>query len=189
MRQRWQTISGIWDDNKSSTNRLNLLGQLDYIHKLSSQLEWVDDPKGRVYTKSGEPTAALVDNDSVVIDHLLHWIACGSLEEAHYLLAIVNSGVLSAAARRFMSRGQFGARDLHKHLWKLPVPEFDEENALHVAISDVGRKASEGATVRLGEFNEERNRVTVNIARRELRTWLRESEEGRAVELAVSELL
>ena len=21
-----------------------------------------------------------------------------------------------------MSKGQFGARDLHKHLWKLPIP-------------------------------------------------------------------
>ena len=24
-----------------------------------------------------------------------------------------------------MPKGQFGARHLHKHLWKLPIPEFD----------------------------------------------------------------
>ena len=42
MRQRWQTISGIWEENKARTNRLNLLGQLDYFYKLSSQLEWIE---------------------------------------------------------------------------------------------------------------------------------------------------
>ncbi len=41
----------------------------------------------------------------------------------------------------------------------------------------------------LGELYEERDRVTVNIDRRELREWLRESEEGQTVEEAVSELL
>ena len=45
MRGRWQTVSGLWEENKARANRLNLLGQLDYIHKLSSQLEWMEDPE------------------------------------------------------------------------------------------------------------------------------------------------
>ena len=39
MRDRWQTISCLWDDNKTAANKLNLLGQLDYYGKLSSQLD------------------------------------------------------------------------------------------------------------------------------------------------------
>ena len=31
MRQRWQTVSGLWEENKARANRLNLLGQLDYF--------------------------------------------------------------------------------------------------------------------------------------------------------------
>ena len=76
-----------------------------------------------------------------------------------------------------------------KHLWKLPIPEFDANNSLHTSISDAGRKASEGAAARLSELYEERDRVTVTIARRELRAWLRGSEEGRDVEGLVKRLI
>ena len=88
-----------------------------------------------------------------------------------------------------MSKGQFGARDLVKFLWKLPIPEFDPRNDLHVSISESGRRAAEGAAVRLAELYEERERVTVTIARRELRAWLRGSSQGRDVEDLVGGLL
>ncbi len=35
-----------------------------------------------------------------------------------------------------MPKGQFGARDLQKHLWKLPIPEFDPDNAVACAIAE-----------------------------------------------------
>ena len=38
MRDRWQTVSHLWEDNKTAANKLDLLGQLDYYGKLSSQL-------------------------------------------------------------------------------------------------------------------------------------------------------
>ena len=74
-----------------------------------------------------------------------------------------------------MSKGQFGARHLQKHLWKLPIPEFDPANGLHVEVSQAGRAAADGAAQRLAQLRQERDRVTVTIARRELRQWLRES--------------
>ena len=44
MRGRWQTVSRMWEDNKTPANKLNLLGQIDYLAKLSSQLEWQKNP-------------------------------------------------------------------------------------------------------------------------------------------------
>ena len=88
-----------------------------------------------------------------------------------------------------MPKGQFGARHLEKHLWKLPIPEFDVGDALHVEVSEAGEAAARGAAERLASLREERDRVTVTIARRELRAWLRASDEGRAVEAAVGRLL
>ena len=193
MRQRWQTISGIWEENKARANRLNLLGQLDYISKLSSQLEWMKDAKDRpvrvVYTGSGIPTAAIVHDDSEIIDYTLFWIACKDLQEAYYLLAIINSDTLYESAKPFMARGQFGARHLQKHLWKLSIPEFDGNDELHARVSDAGRRAAEGAMARLSELYEERERVTVTIARRELRGWLGGSGVGREVEGVVGEVI
>ena len=193
MRQRWRTISNLWEENKGVDTKLSLLGQIDYLRKLSSQLEWRhdtgDNPVRIVYSSSGMPTAALLHDDNVVVDYTLFWISCKDVQEANYLLAIINSQTLYEAVKQFMAKGQFGARHLQKHLWKLPIPEFDAGEPSHIAISDAGRAAAEGATERLSRLRQERDHVTVTIARRELRKWLAESEQGRAVETLVGELL
>ena len=41
----------------------------------------------------------------------------------------------------------------------------------------------------LAQLRQDRTHVTVTIARREIRKWLRKSKEGKAVEKAVGELL
>ena len=142
------------------------------------------------YTASGIPTAAIVDSNRDLIDSRLYWITCESIEEAQYLLAIINSDALREAAKPLMSRGQFGARDLHKHLWKLPIPEYDAGDALHVGISAAGKSAAEGAGREFTRLRDERgDDVSVRIARRELRAWLRASAEGMRVEEVVGELM
>ena len=88
-----------------------------------------------------------------------------------------------------MAKGQFGARHLHKHLWKLPIAEFDSHEPLHVALSEAGQADAEGAAEQLAQLHRERDRVTVTIARRELRKWLADSEQGHTVETLVGELL
>ncbi len=60
------------------------------------------------------------------------------MHEANYLLAIINSQVLYTAVIPLMSKGQFGARNLKKLLWKLPIPEYDATEALHVEIAAAG---------------------------------------------------
>ena len=194
MRQRWQTISSLWEVNKAEATRLSLIDQLDYMGKLSSQLKWQSSPPTLrirvVYTKSGEPTAAIIRDDRALIDHLLYWIPCRDGDEANYLLAIINSDTLQEAVQPFMSKGQFGARDLHKHLWKLPIPEYDPGSQLHVEITQAGASAATGAADQLAALLKGRgNRLTSTITRRELRKWLRASDEGKAVETAVIRLL
>ena len=110
MRGRWQTVSAVWEGNKAPANKLNLLGQLDYLHKLSSQLEWRRDPGARpiriVYSSAGQPTASLVQDDSALVDYKLFWVACKNTEEASYLLAVINSDALQTAVTPLMSKGQ-----------------------------------------------------------------------------------
>ena len=190
MRERWQTVSKLWEDNKSPVNRLNLLGQLDYLHKLSSQLEWQkasDDTQVRVvYSKSGEPTAAILHDNTALVENVLFWIPCRNTDEANYLLAIINSDALTEAVTPLMTKGLFGARDLHKRLWKLPIPEFDPSQELHTTIAEAGATAVTAAAKKLDELRQqERDKITVSIVRRELRKWLRVSREGRAVETGV----
>ena len=194
MRDRWRTITRFWEENKSAANKLDLLGQLDYFGKLSSQLEWQEDPGTRpirvLYNGSGAPTAALLEDDSTLVDYTLFWISCRDRQEAYYLIAIINSQALYDAVTPLMPKGQFGARHLQKHLWKLSISEFDADVPLHAEISDAGRAAAAGAAQRLSELRAQRgDKVSVTIARRELRAWLRTSPQGAATESSVTRLL
>ena len=194
MRGRWQTVSQMWDDNKGSRSKLTLLGNLDYLHKLSTQLTWQQGNAARsvrvMYSEAGQPTAAIVIDDDTIVDTTCYWIPCKDMNEANYLLSIINSDTLYDAVQPLMPKGQFGARHVHKHLWKLPIPEFDAANTLHARVSEAGAQAAAGAAERLEELRVERgDKLTVTIARRELRKWLRQSPEGTAVEEAVRDLL
>ena len=194
MRGRWQTISDLWERHKARANKLNLLGRLDYHGGLSSQLAWQRNPDTRpvriVYTAGGEPTAALLPDNSAMIDERLYWVTCKDIQEAYYLLAIINSEKLADAVNEYTTPNWAGrTRDLHKQLWKLPIPEYDGTEALHAEIAAAGEAAAAGAARELARLRRERERVTVTIARRELRRWLRQSAEGARVEAAVGELL
>ena len=193
MRDRWRTVSRLWEENKRPVNKLNLLGRLDYHRELSAQLEWQRNPGDRpvrvVYSGYGTPTAGLIHDVDVIVDYKLFWIACKDTMEAHYLLAIINSDALYELVTPLMSKGQFGARDLQKHLWKLSIPEFDAGNSLHVQVSHTGEAAAQGVAKQMAQLRQDRGEVTVTVARRELRKWLRESTEGKAAEEAVGDLL
>ncbi len=195
MRGRWQTISGLWEDNKSVGSKMNLLGNLDYQHKLSSQLAWQRDKADRpirvIYTSSGQPTAAILHDDAAFVENVLFWIACRDMQEANYLLAIINSDALADAVNPLTVPNWSGrTRHLHKHLWKLPIPEFDRDNLLHATLAKAGERVAAGVAQRLAELRSERgDRLTVTIARRELRAWLRDCMEWAAMETLMPGLI
>ena len=106
------------------------------------------------------------------------------------MLAVINSVALYNAVSGMMPKGQFGARHLHKHLWKLPIPEFNQSQELHTIIAEAGVTAAAAAGKKLAELRQERgDRLTVGIVHREIRKWLHTSIEGRNVEAAVARLL
>ena len=92
-----------------------------------------------------------------------------------------------------MSKGQFGARDLVKHLWRLPIPEYDDSDSLHSELALAAENAAVGAKALWGEIRAEREgkgqSTSVTVALREIRKWLSESSEGRRVEELVGRLL
>ena len=47
MRDRWRAVNNLWEANRAAATKMDLLGQLDYYGKLSSQLEWRHEPGDR----------------------------------------------------------------------------------------------------------------------------------------------
>ncbi len=193
-RNRWKAMCELWDAHKGVNDNKTLLQRLDYHHGLYSQLHWqrsnrLDEPVRVAYTTSGRSTAAIISDPAAVIDHSLYWLSCHTAEEARYLLAVINSDALRKRVEPLMPKGQFGARHLHKHLWKLPIPAFDPANANHIAVSDAGAAAEKAAGLQLKTIIADNEQATVAAIRKELRTWLETSPAGNAVESAVEKLL
>ena len=192
MRTRWNTMSSLWDANKGKNDKKSLYQNLNYLSKLTSQLDWLRNPGKRpiriAYTTSGEPTAAVIYDDQAVLDTTLYQVTCGNIDEAYYLLAIINSEALATAVNQFMPKGLFGARHLHKHLWKLPIPEYDPNNADHADLSDLGSRAAIEAEKVIAALGEPLPSVTK--ARSVLRhEWQPNSATAQDIETAVQQLL
>ena len=146
-----------------------------------------------LYTTAGRPTATVVQDPQAVVDTKLYWIPCKTIDEANYLVAIINSRTLEEAVAGLMSKGQFGSRDLHKHLWRLPIPVYDPLKMLHREIATAGMRATEGAAEVLSQVRANRAAVgkatSMTVVRREIRAWLETSDEGRDLERVVAQLL
>ena len=193
MRDRWEIMERLWDANKKKSGRKTLFQNLNWLNKLTSQLAALRAmPAGGArlaYATSGRPTAAIIADDKAIVDTKLYQIICADMDEAHYLMAIINSAALEDAVEPFRPTGRFGkggARDLHKHLWKLPIPRCDPSNAAHAALSELGESASRAAAELVDSLGA---RPTVAKTRRELREWQRENATARAIEAAVGGLV
>lgn len=135
----WRWADREWLAHRSS-ERLTLIGNLDYMHKMSAQFPV---PQWRVvYTASGTTLAAAVVKDRrAVVEHKLYWAAAGSLNEALYLEAILNAPGLNAMVKPFQSRGAYGPRDFDKYVWIAPIPVFDPNDPAHQELVRLARRA------------------------------------------------
>lgn len=192
MRQRWQIMCELWEENKSVNNQLSLLEQIDYFGKLAAQTQEAI-PVRLVYSSSGRPTAAVLNDPEPLVDSTLFWISCRSDREAYYLAAVINSATLERAVEPLMTKGQFGPRHLQKHLWRLPIPEYDEADPSHSELASLGEKLTARAEQRWSEIRKirtaEGRSASGGAARRELRKWLQSNPQAQLAEERVARLL
>ena len=197
LRARWEKMERLWEVNRGKTDTKSLFQNLNWLNKLARQLEYLRDPGDRpvriAYTQSGRPTAALINDGKAILDRNLYQVTCRNLNEAHYLLAIINSNALAKAAKPFCaSNWAKEIRHLEKHLWRLPIPEYDADNESHAELSRLGQAAAEETGQRLLDLTESHGAewVTSDRVRRELRNvWQIGSATAIAIEAAVEKLL
>lgn len=152
-----------WERYRSS-DRLTLLGQLDYRNKLSNQFPI--STHRVVYSKGGMyMAAARISDPAIVIDHTLYWGAVSGLEEAQYLTAILNSSILTIAVRPMQPRGEHNPRHFDKHIFQLPIPRYDSNDAAHARLVALAQHAEHiAAATSLPEVRFERQRKFIRDA-------------------------
>jgi SAM-dependent methyltransferase len=163
--------------------RMTLLEQVDHMHKLSRQ---VTSPGRKVvYTKAGTKlSAALLDNALTIVDHKAYWMTARNIDEAHYLLAVINSGFVLAAVASSQSHGQRDPRDFDKLVWTLPIPGYDETIDLHRDLAAAAARA--GAVAAAAELPEGAH---FTAKRRAIRAALAADGIAREIEILVAALL
>ncbi|MEU4573608.1 N-6 DNA methylase [Nonomuraea sp. NPDC023979] len=140
----WNRASEIWDQNKRRSDNSTFLERIDFHRQLSSQVP--ASPHRVVYTKAGNNLAAARIKDvRAIIDQKLYWGAVSSVDEAHYLVTLLNSDAVHKIASAMQSRGLFGGRDFDKYVWYAPIPLFDSSDQLHLRIAALGAEAETAA--------------------------------------------
>ncbi len=193
MRERWNLVSDVWEQRRSTT----LADQLDHMGKLSAQLTWrssgaADDAGPRVlYAASGHPTAAICPDSEVIVENSLYWLPTESHDEALYLCGILNSLTLRTLVEPHVPKGQWGPRHVHTHVWKLWIPPYDAAEQTHSAIVEAASAVANGVADLLSRERQQRSAggLDTRRARQLARAWLAESDSGAAVERHVSKLL
>ncbi|KAA0919134.1 N-6 DNA methylase [Dietzia sp. ANT_WB102] len=179
----WGQAEEVWEDNKSSADKSRLLDRIDYHGQLSAQLPIAS--LRVVYTKSGNTlAAALVRDESAVIDHKLYWAPVAAEAEGHYLCAILNSSTLLERVKPLQALGLFGTRDFDKNVFAVPFPRFDSTDSLHARLSDLGARSEKAAcSVDISGTR------TFQAARKKVAAALLEAGISQEIEEAVAELV
>lgn len=173
----WRDSESLWLTHRSSEKR-SLAEQLDYLGQLRAQFPI--SPIRVVYSKAGNHlAAAIIEDSTAVIDHMLYWSAVATIDEAHYLTAVLTASVLTDLVRPFQSVGAFGPRHFDKYVWQAPIPLFDPGIDTHRHLADLGGRAellAADVVVPVGErFQAARGRIRASLENGELHEALNTS--------------
>ena len=177
----WFQATTLWDEHRAN-DRMTLTDRLDYQSTLSKQLPI--SPLRVLYNRSGmHICAAKLRDERAMVTSGLYWAPVSSEEEADFLCAVLNAPVITELARPFMSYGK-DERDIHKHVWELPIPTFEPTDPLHSRIAELGCTLEQiVATFPID--------IEVHFAatRRHIRDFVMETVEGQELNNLVSEMM
>lgn len=85
--------------------------------------------------------ARVLDRDAIV-DTSLYWLAVKTADEAHYLVAVLNSPATTIGVEPYQAVGNNGTRHFHRMPFEyLNIEAFNPSNDLHSRIAGLGKKA------------------------------------------------
>ena len=141
-------------------------------------------PARIVYNRAGMHLVAAKINDSrAVIANGLYWAAVASDAEADFLCAVLNAPITNEFTRPFMSYGK-DERDIHKHVWEVPIPLYDQTIGEHVRLAKLGAAAGEIVS----KFDIDPD-LHFAATRRHIRELLQETEIGKEIDALVYEII
>ena len=146
----------VWSIKRGEkAGKMSVYQRLDYSRGLTSQSS---RSKCRVlYNTSGTHLAACVVRNissklqvgssqiaisGVIAGHTTYRMDTDDIDEAHYLVAFLNSPLVDALIKPMQSRGLWGERHIVKKVLELPILKFEKNNELHMKLAEYGKLCS-----------------------------------------------
>jgi hypothetical protein len=136
---------------KEKAEKMSIYDRLDYVHGITQQRH---KAKYKVIypTSATNLCGAVVPNEKITItvsgqtvtlkgfvaESKLYYFESENEQEAHYLAAFLNSQTVDDLIKPMQSRGLWGPRDIHKKVWELPIPIFNESKSTHKELAELG---------------------------------------------------
>ena len=90
-----------------------------------------------IYSEAAGIDAGL-EQSGFVVDHGCYWYSCDDPEEAYFLSAVLNSPELDRLLKLIQTRGLWGARDIHRKVWKFRIPRYESTEPRHRELAEIG---------------------------------------------------
>jgi methylase of polypeptide subunit release factors len=152
-----QRAESIWGRSRGEkAERMDVYQRLDYQKNLT--LQNLKRKYKVLYNTSGTYlVSCVVENKPVILridgakirvkgiiaDWKTYWMETDNEDEAHYIVAILNSPVIDEKIKPMQSKGAYGERDIVKKPLEFPIPRFDPSNSLHQRLSQLSRECHE----------------------------------------------
>lgn len=145
----------VWETKRGEkADKMDLYAWLNYQNKLTGQ-----SSRARykvLYNHSGtylvscvlENKASTTKFDSseiklagVITDVKAYGFDTSNFQEAMFVCAFLNAPIIDSLIKPMQSRGQWGARDIHKKVLELPIPKFDARDPRHIQLVGLAKEA------------------------------------------------
>ena len=142
----FRQVEAYWQANKTENAKdMTYLKRLDFQKGITEQ-----NLQKRflvIYNSSGkDANGVVVDRKNFdltfIADYKSYVFHTNNEDEAYFMSAFFNSETPNLLIKDFQSRGLFGARDVSKTILEIPLSKYDATNAVHQALSELGKKCA-----------------------------------------------
>ena len=144
-----------WSENKNASEKRTLTEYLNHLNKLTKQN--VKDNFRVLYNASGTNLASCVvdlratdlmiykrKTQGFIVDVKTYYYSTQTLNEAHYLSALLNAPCINETIKNYQSQGLFGQRDIHRTPFEAcTIPMFKEDDPDHQELAQLSMIAHE----------------------------------------------
>jgi hypothetical protein len=167
----------VWEQRRTTKNQAYSVEEyLNYQKKITSQD--LSAPYVVLYNSSAKDANAtlLIRSElplKFIADHKTYALYTSNLDEAYYLVGVLNSNVANQKIKDFQTRGLFGPRDVHKKILEIFYPIYSERIELHSQISLQARLATEKANIYVAATMHDSGKNQLGRFRRAIRIHLK----------------